>query len=184
MQGSNANYRPSASHDNPKPTKRGKAKPPVWERVAKVLLDAGVSSALEYINVVFDARGAGSPPPEPQHLLGAAALEAWRQRPDADELFLRLQAGWKRQHRICGVAGLRRQELQPAGRRETLLAVVADTRVELSPLYRYCVALGEQADELAARYKAAALAQYCKAPGLYKRVCGDWLPHAWQKREG
>lgn len=66
-------------------------------------------------------------------------------------------------------------ELGYKGRELTKFTLLNET-LELTPLFRYCLAVSEGLNKVAKRYSSKAMGQYLSAPREYRRVWGKWLP--------
>jgi len=63
---------------------------------------------------------------------------------------------------------------------EAVRAALRDKELQVSVLTRYCLAVSEKHDDIAAELKESALTQYAIAPDAYDEAWGEWLPTAFK----
>jgi len=177
LSGSRPDYLPGRQWDEGRRLESGRYSLPVWPKIAQFLLDNEIVDYPEFIRKIFENRGPHRPVPQPNHLHGPAALRIWKEVIPKKELRARVRQAWAQEKKAFAIAALDQQAYFPdASEHECLRSVIVDDTVSLSPLYRYCVAIGEGLPRHASFYKEMALRQYCLAPSLYDEVWGGWIP--------
>jgi hypothetical protein len=113
----------------------------------------------------------------PNNLLGDKALQIWLDVRSGKEFRARCGQSWAQQKKAFAMAMLREEDYFPElTARRWLAGALADDTVNLSPLYRYCVAVGENLPKHMKIFKSMALRQYVVAQDLYDEVWGGWIP--------
>jgi len=157
-------------------------KSPVWPKVAKFLVENQIRDCGRFIRVIFQNRGKRKPPPQPNHLYGPVALEIWRASDSDAEVLVAIKQQWNQEKKSFAVAMMDERDYFPdMTDHERLQGVIADDVVNLSPLYRYCVAVGEGLPRHAAMFKEMALQQYIVAQRFYDEAWGGWIPELLKK---
>jgi hypothetical protein len=189
-QGRPVEYRPASSYDGA-PAKTiddddeavvDKAVVSVWHKIATALQGRDIHPET-YIQIQFslltheDRR-----PPEPHQLLTPACLAVWKANKNkvAEGLgvALRLQRRLAEQE----FSFYKRNENSPEVCWERVLA---KRGIELSALFRYCLAFhlgGERFTPIAERYEAAAMMQFERHRDLYQQIWGSFLPVEFAER--
>ncbi len=182
LSGSHPNYLPGKQWDEGRRLESGRYSLPVWPKIAQFLIDHEILDYPEFIRRIFESRGPHRPVPQPNHLHGPVALALWKEVIPKKELRARVRQAWEQEKKAFAIAALDQQDFFPeSSEQECLRSVIVNDTVNLSPLYRYCVATGEGLPRHAGMYKTLALRQYCLAPSLYDEVWGGWIPEHLKK---
>lgn len=183
LDGRNPNFTPGRQWDTGRTGVGGKRSPPVWVKIAQFLVDNEISDYPAFIRRVFEERGPHKPAPQPNHLYGPSALRIWKQSVSERELLIRTKQAWEQQKKSFAMAASKHGRVFPdADEAECLKAAITRDTVALTPLYRYCVAVGEGLPEIAEMYEQDALNQYHLSPTLYDKVWGGWIPEQLRKQ--
>jgi hypothetical protein len=67
---------------------------------------------------------------------------------------------------------------------QTFAMVLLDESLQLTAMFRYCLAVGEKLDAIAARYKDAAVLEYLSSPDDYDKYWGEWIPQQLRNSAG
>ncbi len=164
-----SNWRPGPVLDGSEDRLGNKHKP-IWPQIAKCFCDNKIN-ALDYINACF--WNAKFSPPTPKQLMAAKNLDWYQesQRMAAEEA----ETIFKSMCEFCKTEILRSPFKGP--NKEAMTAVLLDDDLPLSALFRYCLAINEDVEIVAATYKAQAVLEYMRNPELYDAVWGDaWIP--------
>lgn len=154
-----------------------KAVKPAWLDLARHLADCGVTMLELFVEAQFHALAPTARAPEPLQLRTDACLSRYRDYVEGTEadviLELKLQTG---------LAADRITFLQlygDAAKEDSYAIVLLDDDLELSPLFRYCLATslgGSRFHRIAKRYGPEACCEYCRCRKYYKRHWKRILP--------
>lgn len=158
-------------------------RPSTWIKVIQELLQRKIDPQ-DYVRRIFSALdGTTLPAPQPDQLLSDKNLQRYRDAETADdaavELALRLQRETARIYVTERMTGYN-YSLTSA-----LRNVLLDDDLELSYLFRYCLALSveqPQVREIAGRFETGAVLQYIRNRPHYDRHWQKWLPEGFPQR--
>jgi len=177
-------YRGRPEYESPKytPTKKETAGKP-WIKTAELLLQAGVTDIDGFMLRIFEEREVRNlPPPPPRMLYGKLATQVLSRRAPFSEQEATARQRFNQQQLAFSVALTDRSLYFPdEDRSQQITAVIADTNLRLSPLFRYCVAFGESLEEVGKIWRQEAAIQYCRNRLMYDRVWGDWITPGLKK---
>lgn len=156
--------------------KDGKHYNPVWPKIAQLCIDEHLDPLL-LVRAIFYHRD--QYPPEPNQAAGNTALDRYRMY-TSPSTQLEIQNSLLNAlgcDRALSTAEVARQKHyynrdDACAWRLTLVS----TTVNLSPLFRYCVAKNQQWDDLAEQFYSAAVKQYAQHPEIYNDVWSEWIP--------
>lgn len=170
--------------DKPKPeydggvSTGGRRHRSVWEGLAKFLVDNDCFDPELFItaNCVDAAR-----PPDPRRLSNVEAIKCYRRY--IAEAPTMLRCALASQATAFKVEQLRQATMSPNEPKETLWRnILRAPVVNMSPLFRYCIAVHEGLDDIAAHFEPFAVKQYMVNPNGYKEVWQSVLPPAFVAR--
>jgi hypothetical protein len=152
-----------------------------WEKLADYFL-AREEDPVAYIRFRFERLAPGAPPPEPLQLKGEKLLAEWRRVRErkGPEIAAALLAEANR----AADAMTYYQRGMGHTPEESYARTLDDPLLELSALFRYGVATslgGPRFLRIAARYRDAAVAQYCRYPEHYDRHWARLLPRGFAR---
>jgi len=141
-------------------------------RLADFFLDRQIEP-LPYMQCIF--RKWRSPtPPQVNHLMSAQALglyeDEMRRVPDELQRKLEMCDRLLRQRFSLNTLHHHMDEEQAA------IRALLDIRIELSPLFRYCMAYAGNYAKIAAQFQNAALLEYTPLRDQYDQIWGDLIP--------
>lgn len=160
-------------------TVRGIKRPNIWDRAARFVLQNRLP-VLPFVSfAVFECSTRALP--RPTHLVSKSVLASFRQserdikqsRESIVVAFagqrhaLSLALDWYDDAKELGI---------PFTEEEIKRQVLLDTGVQMSALFRYCLAESEGLGDLASDLFTAAVLQYMSAPKVYAGVWGEWIP--------
>lgn len=187
--GSPSHYRPGPWWDGGR-TRGGVQRRNYWLVLADLFRREGVDYRA-YIDFVFrqwEPQGLSdraSYLPQPNVLGSRKHLEAFRKFAESPEYRDRRRRALEAQKMECHQAILKYEQYGTyRGQQAVLSAVLSDSSLSLSALFRYCVAVMAGLKRLERFYEAEASAQYARAPREYDEVWGDWIPRKLREREG
>ncbi len=158
---------------------RGVKRPNIWDRAARFVLQHRLS-VLPFVSfAVFEFSKRALP--RPTHLVSKPVLESFRQSEqdikqsresivvafDGQRHALALALDWYDDAKELGI---------PFTDEEIKRQVLLDTGVQMSALFRYCLAESEGLTDLASDLFTAAVLQFMSAPKAYAGVWGEWIP--------
>lgn len=146
----------------------------VWDRVARFVIQNSAEPR-RFVQVQFAVRQAK--PIEPTELVSPRALELYRyNEKTAFEDILRL-FHYQQQRAATEFNKLRPCKINHQWTDADIhRAVLGNTLVQLSALFRYCIAHREGYTSIADRYKDEALVQYLSQPEDYDKIWVGWIP--------
>lgn len=175
-----AYYEPSRAFDgfdNPGP-EQGKPRPAVWLKVARAVVARGYDVE-EYVRAQFEVfRQEG--PPTPAHLLSDRSVQSYEYARDAAPSeavpSLSTQVHVARTRILEALSADRSTSPHDAWRR-----VISDPTLQLTPLFRYCLAASEGLEfaDMAESFKEDAALQYCRNPRAYDSEWRDVIPRSF-----
>lgn len=145
----------------------------IWERIARFIIEKRVSP-IRYIEAQF--RSVVGTPPEPGSLCSEFAYRRYEGHNQAEVSVLsRL---FKFQKEKLALESVKFCALRTMGwtDRDVCSAVLQNTQVEMSALFRYCEAVRVGLDDVAEEFQTAASIQYLASPEAYDEVWGDYIP--------
>lgn len=143
-----------------------------WQRIADLCRDEKIDPQL-YITTIFADMAIGEKFPNPDYFYGPKALDRWRAlcrgQERTVELALRIETE---------IAAARMGYYQAMGfkKRRAYRTTLVDDTLNLSPLFRYCVAASLDYDDIAEHFYAAAVMQYMQFAGYYDQYWHKFLP--------
>ena len=179
-------YVPGPYWDGGKNRLTGKARPPYWPRVVKFLVENGIQDFRGYIAAQFAARNVMGPVATPKNLVGEKALRIWSKwKKGKKERAASISSRFNCQKQILRCALVAQHEDLPDLSPEQIRQdVLLDTDLELSPLFRYCLAVSEGEARIAKLYETAAMAEFLSNDEAYCRVWREWIPEHFKDRAG
>jgi len=158
----------------------------VWQRLANFFLEEEIDAA-SYITVLFDGlmgklKKVDKRAPEPPQLLAKEYQEIWHQNKDAVIERIRVSLLIEKNR-----AEQRFSSLRFGGRaaKDAWASVLTDSSMELSPLFRYCIASrigGNRFGRIAAHYESRAVMQFERYRPFYRKQWKALLPKGFAKR--
>lgn len=165
--------------------RQGHNRSSIWLKIAVFCVEHGLDH-LDYVQQVFI-----DPPcrraPQPNQLLSQRILGSYRWDKCGDNEAARLEyirnAFEEEKLRLDErlfewvdiVESITEQKFN---KREVQRAILGDDNLGLTPLFRFCLAIQQQQDDIAEYYYGAAILQYLRFPDEYQVIWGDLLP-AW-----
>lgn len=150
----------------------GKPKKSYWIGIAEFMLRHKLNPHATY-ETFFREKGLWGPPPPPALVCTTTLL------PEYEEATANINTIVRNQLKAdTGFATTRIIVQQSLGsdKRSSVLFVLAQEHLPISPLLRYSLAVSEGVPEFALRFRDAALKQFCRYPAEYARVWEDVLP--------
>lgn len=114
--------------------------------------------------------------PEPNMLKGERALELYNHYRERYYELLQRSFDSQRRSVVVETTKLRVQYGDKWDQARIYEAVIGDPNLELTALFRYCLACAARRKDLASRYYTAAVLQYVPCRDFYERVWKHWLP--------
>jgi hypothetical protein len=148
----------------------------VWAKII-TWCEARTIPPTEYIRVCFANLPMISCAPEPIQLLGEKYLQIWNDTWEG--MPIKLQEELTSQHQIARTNMIVQQRVYGETPEDAQLLVLTDSSLELSPLFRYCIAASINTKPLrrvATTFRAEAVLQYECYPTLYAAAWRDILP--------
>lgn len=183
------NYRPAASWSGVGKDKRGKPNVNAWARAARLLSERGIEFAPFVTFVICEKK---LPNPTPAQLYSERIVTEYEEtnprRQRVSEFQIQLSFDNQRQI-LARQLDLMNEALElgffsakpptPHQIRESLLT---DESLELTALFRFCLAESENLNEISQRYYERAAAQYATHASIYNKVWGKWLPRWFREK--
>ncbi len=152
------------------------SKASVWWKII-VWCQARYIPPEEYVRVCFHGMPNGDCAPEPAQLLGPKYEAKWKKLWSKKEEMLRVSLQWQKDTAKTRIVV--RQKLYKQEPEASFKHVLTDGNVDLSPLFRYCLAKsigGPVMRKVAQTFKAEAILQFECYRKLYKKVWAAELP--------
>jgi hypothetical protein len=154
----------------------------IWVKIARFCVEHNVHPRL-LVRAIFEAKGNGtSPNPDEAQTSRALSLYHGFLTPYQLEQRVRILQLEFDSERSCLTTEVAVQKRFGAPRPD--LEVWRDSlsapHLELSPLFRYCVAVNQGWDDIAAAYYEGASVQYNRWPDLYDKVWQQYIPATLQ----
>jgi hypothetical protein len=158
----------------------GKDKPPIWITLAQKFL-AQELDPQSYIAELFDSKLKGVP--EPAQLFDARFLAQWREVSKGMERRLKVALRVQKQTALMQV--LKQKDLGLSSV-HAHAAVLLDEQLQLSALYRFCLAYelrkhDQLFRDIMRQFALPAAVQFRRARKPYQRAWGAWLPESFIK---
>ncbi len=160
--------------------------PSEWNKLAKWFDEEGIDGA-EYIRFVFSSLPHDNSPPEPRQLKSAKYADEWDKV--KDKLVEEMQIELKLQRDVAIGELVIRQKVYEESYLLAAQMTVGSGDLELSPLFRYCLACqiafetgSKKLLRMADKLEAEAVWQFEQHRALYKKVWQDILPKGFAKR--
>lgn len=152
----------------------------VWEQAANKVIQKRYDPT-RFVEAQFAVRWANVP--QPSHLLSEKAEEIYESRRQEDSSTL-LRLFTFQQNRFVSALQLASLSaaLTAAGPKAIQRSVLTDLMVDISALFRYCVAYSENHQDIVEKFELLALEQYLGQPDDYDRIWGSWIPAALKKQ--
>jgi hypothetical protein len=174
-----SNYSPGPWWDGGE-TRRGTRRESIWPRVASFILRNHLDPAT-FISRQFITGKSVNPAPMPNQLLTKRAIENYELHGKDSQRLLEVSFETQKQALQQAILGV--QQMAPTMHTEDVQAhVLLNGQYNLSPLFRYCLALAEGHPTIAKRYCENAILQYMQQPGDYDVVWGKWIPRLFKQR--
>lgn len=154
----------------------------VWLRLAREFFGPGGIDPDLYIRIQFEHVPFGRRPPEPNQLGSAGRVRTWERAFAAKEEEVRLAL--QLESEIAKMWISYHQRMVGRLKEDSYEIVLLDTALELSPLFRYCLARsigGLRFRRIAKRYEIGACVQYRRYRAYYKRHWGGVLPAGFSR---
>lgn len=185
--GYDTNWKPGPTWNGGKVQRSGRTYSSVWERTAKWIIRHKIPIA-EYIYfIVWDYKPRSMP--LPGDLTSEKALLAFRKQRQGDPNTLREQheTAFSSQKavlslRLAYYAEAREMDILQLTNEELQRAIIEDPYLELSALFRYCLAYSEDLHDLADRLFLPAVYQYTVESDHYDEVWKDWIPDEFRRK--
>lgn len=172
-------YRPSPRYDEPQfDAQDNQVQERFWVRAVKFLL-ARDFDPVACVTSLFTTAGNSPHPPWPNHLVSTRNAELFSEATEASGV--RVGASLVYQKNRCRLIttllaadeGLRGADL--------FRRVLLDETLELSDLFRYCMAVSVELADVAAHFKRRALLQYLLHVTKYDQFWGELIPKGFRK---
>lgn len=151
--------------------------PDVWLRIAKFMLRNGLNP-VACIEARFREIAKTANRIRPDQIALPSKLELYHKVCQVDEKHLAQQLRTEQQ--LC-CAEIEMSWLFDMHGREAWEYVLLNDNLELSPLFRYCLASSEKLQSVMDRYCQEAVAQYLMSPAGYDSTWTRWLPSDFQE---
>ncbi len=149
-----------------------------WQKIADLCHDEKIDPQL-YITTIFADIKPGEKFPNPNYFYGQKALDRWRSLRRGQEKTVELAL------RIENELAASRMGYYLAmgfNKRRAYRTTLVDDTLNLSPLFRYCVAKSLDYDDIVEHFYEAAAMQYMQFPGYYDKYWHDFLPKGFARR--
>lgn len=181
-------YEPSVHWDGGV-SRCGHRRSSIWESVAKFCIKHKLDH-FDYVQQIFI-----NPPsrrsPQPNHLLSQRVLRQYREASCAKSIAAKVayintafEAERCRLHeRLSEWADIiNHDESRDYTEYEIQRAILGDDNLALTPLFRFCLAIQQQQDDIAEYYYAGAILQYLRFAPAYRIVWGPLIPSWFRKK--
>lgn len=171
-------YRPPIEWDGGRDV-RGREVLPIWPSIAKYVLRHTLDPDACWNYLFSKSQNVYRAPPLPAMLLKHDKLETFKVacRQVADSM----PADFESQKRQCRTELILLQYDHGMSEKDSLLVVLLDSDILITPLFKYCLACSEQLHNVAIRYAPHALMQYIFFSDDYDRVWADWIPKKFRE---
>jgi hypothetical protein len=150
----------------------GREYQPVWPKVVAFCMKHGLDPAT-LVKAIFD-NNQSPHPPVPTSLYGTTALSLYSTQALSERLLIKHELStYTNQANKYFVSFSVREKAEPA---LAWRLVVEENPPLLSPLFRYCLAVKAGFDDLADKYRDAAMHEYFWAKDAYDEVWSEWIP--------
>jgi hypothetical protein len=156
----------------------GKRFKSVWVKIVQFAQKNNIDPEV-LVESVFGCHEHGTPP-TPQQISGPYGLECVSRYKAVSEERLKLQYRVEKQlaEQTFFEVGLRHPEM---GGLKKWRRVITSSLVELSGLFRYCMACNLGQADLAEALYARAMQEYSRSPAAWKKIMGDDLPQEFMR---
>ena len=183
-----SNYLPGNWWDGGRTRRSGVKRKNYWLALAKQFQEKGIDPAA-FIDFVFSqwsvnwAHKRQDYAPQP-NILGSKSWQEkfleYRKSGTSEE---RCRRAFKAQQAAAKQAILKYESYDLYEDEQAVLrAVLCDSSLSLSALFRYCFAVKAGQGDVAAFYHTAAKKQFAKSPEVYLEQWGDWLPEEFSPK--
>lgn len=171
-------YMPGPFWDGGKKQRDGTMTKPVWPGIALFLIENDIGNYATFVHAQFAARNRKGHPPTPLQLKGNVAIQNWKKYAHGPEEHIKMiQRAFERQKQVARANIARETQNTPnLSRVEIQEYVLLSETLELTALFRYCLAISEKLVDVARRYHQAALVQYVLDRRSYDQIWQDWIP--------
>lgn len=148
----------------------------VWPKLAKFFYDNEIDPVAYIATQFLEAFSAVRRPPEPQALRGQKAQLLWKKALKFKEEEIRIALTVEKNIARSKIAY---HQIGGDSRDRACAMTLCDTTLELSPLFRYCLALslgGLRFERIAKRFETEACIQYYRYRVYYDRYWRGMLP--------
>jgi hypothetical protein len=164
-------YRPAATYSL-EHSPKGTINNSFWHRAAEFCLNNNLNP-IELVHRIFSHDPASYP--APHALYGKNALRIYNSYNKLKEEDV--EAAFEHQKTQYRFALRRIREISPGfTKRQCQRYVLGDSTISLSALFRYCLAIYGEHEDLAGKFLTAAAMQYRTHRDLYDKVWTGWLP--------
>lgn len=149
-----------------------KNREPIWPSIARFLIHNKVEPET-YVRQVFRLARSAAQTLMPNQVATQGALKLFREwQPHYGKL---VQQAFHTQQGIARAQLAYCAEFE-LGREDTWKMVLLDESLQMTAMFRYCLACSEKLPNIAARYREAAVLEYSSSPDNYDKYWGEWIP--------